>query len=1130
MLNQSVNLRRRKSEQLLTALERLESRRLLSVLTVDTSFGAASGFSGAVVADLSDTGISDETPIGIVYDGDGKTITAGTTDDTWFLQRRNESGTLDVSFGQGGTARLLIPGKSIAASCFIRSASGDLIVGGYQRRSVGSAEIFTPMYARFSSNGILQPFFGTGGILIHSEISGSPSGIVELEGGQLLIGGRSWTDEGSASGTWGTLWRLNADGTPDESFGPGGAQKEDQHTANQFISSLVLLDDGNFIAQTSRGIARFNQSGIRDLTFATSANAHYAPNDGIFAVQSDTGIVVATLAGSPGNDVLVSRLTADGLLDDNFGAAGTTTLDFGYNESPSQLLVASDDTILVGGSSQDEHNATGASAFLARLHSDGTPDTSFGFGGQILDDFVVPPPAPSPVNDTIKRMCFGDNGMLYTVGITNVAAIEDVSNSNSSDNILLRQYILDDTLFDLHLAVLSTNVFEGNTFDVSAVGSGYSAGNIVEYAWCAVESIPLFTARGIGINASIVADDDPLNLVALRVRTGDGRIAYASVPVAVQNLPPQISVRAPRLAAVGVPVSIGGTVSDAVPEKFILTVDYGDGSTPRKVVSSSTQSSYSDFVSRSYTTRGVYTVTVTGDDGDGGVASTAATTTVGDLAFSFYRDLNGNKTFDISDLPLAGVTAYVDLNLNGQLDVNEPSDQSPTDGMLGFSGLGPGTYRTRFTTPAGWNIGSIAADYIDSVVTSTKGVAAAVTVIPNSVVMGNIWTDSNADGQRGATEVGRNGVRVYIDADRDGRLSGESTAITDTAGNYRIVVPQGLNNTDIVVRRVGYPDVAGTQTSPSGLSGYLVSIGSASALYGVDFGVANSAGGTITGTVFSDLNNNGSYDAGELTRRDSVYLDLNNNSIPDPNEPIANNLSGGYSFAGLNIGGYTVRFIEPAGYVRTLPVSVDYLLAQITGTNTVSSVNFGIHDVAPPIVSGINASFPDTSGLRLLIIVNDLVAALDPSKVKVVDTDTNLSIAADVSLFLGSPIVRAKNAKSFADGNYRIIVEAGAFTDQSGNTLTTAFNADFFILSGDANRDRRIDAVDLSILSANWQGSGKTFVDGDFNFDGKVDISDLYIVASKWQQTLAPPALPAVLISTTPPRRTPVRVATSVLT
>jgi hypothetical protein len=95
-----------------------------------------------------------------------------------------------------------------------------------------------------------------------------------------------------------------------------------------------------------------------------------------------------------------------------------------------------------------------------------------------------------------------------------------------------------------------------------------------------------------------------------------------------------------------------------------------------------------------------------------------------------------------------------------------------------------------------------------------------------------------------------------------------------------------------------------------------------------------------------------------------------------------------------------------------------------------------------------------------------------------------------------------------ADGNYRAALFGGAVRDTAGRSLAVSFNFNFFMLAGDANRDRIVDVGDLGILATNWQGTGKTFSQGDFNYDGKVDVGDLAILASGWQKTL-PPAAPA---------------------
>jgi hypothetical protein len=107
------------------------------------------------------------------------------------------------------------------------------------------------------------------------------------------------------------------------------------------------------------------------------------------------------------------------------------------------------------------------------------------------------------------------------------------------------------------------------------------------------------------------------------------------------------------------------------------------------------------------------------------------------------------------------------------------------------------------------------------------------------------------------------------------------------------------------------------------------------------------------------------------------------------------------------------------------------------------------------------------------------------------------------------------------DGNYRATMSAGSVQDSAGNALAADFNLDFFVLAGDANRDRIVDINDLSILATNWQQTGRTFSQGNFNYDGKVDAKDLGLLSINWQQSLPepPPAQPVSIgVGQTPTR------------
>lgn len=109
-----------------------------------------------------------------------------------------------------------------------------------------------------------------------------------------------------------------------------------------------------------------------------------------------------------------------------------------------------------------------------------------------------------------------------------------------------------------------------------------------------------------------------------------------------------------------------------------------------------------------------------------------------------------------------------------------------------------------------------------------------------------------------------------------------------------------------------------------------------------------------------------------------------------------------------------------------------------------------------------------------------------------------------------------------SEGNYRVTMAGGTVSDTAGNVLVSPYVFDFFVLPGDANYDRAVDARDLYILATNWLGTGKTYSQGDFDRNGTVNAADLTILAQRWQARVDVPVA-AEPLPTSPSRRTPVR-------
>jgi uncharacterized delta-60 repeat protein len=97
------------------------------------------------------------------------------------------------------------------------------------------------------------------------------------------------------------------------------------------------------------------------------------------------------------------------------------------------------------------------------------------------------------------------------------------------------------------------------------------------------------------------------------------------------------------------------------------------------------------------------------------------------------------------------------------------------------------------------------------------------------------------------------------------------------------------------------------------------------------------------------------------------------------------------------------------------------------------------------------------------------------------------------------------------DGNYRLLLPAGAVADAAETPTVEDFSFDFYVLAGDINRDRAVNGSDFAILAGNFGRSGMTFAQGDLNGDGRVDGSDFAILAGNFGKSV-----PAVQALATP--------------
>jgi uncharacterized delta-60 repeat protein len=377
--------------------------------TLDASFGT----SGLVTTDFGGTSAAVRA---VAVQPDGKILAAGTAYingvSDFALARYNRDGTLDASFGTGGTVTTPFdfPGNFDQVAAVVLQPDGKIVLAG------STVNVFANFaLARFNSDGTLDASFGTGGIVTTNfgQVSAQAFSVAVQPDGKIVAAGYGNIDGGEDF----ALARYNSNGTLDASFGTGGKVTTafpgppGQGFFYALAYSVALQPDGKIVAAGEAfisggrdfALARYNSNGTLDATFGTGGMAttdFASPNDlaSSVAVQPDGRIVVAGAAGPYTNrrfDFALARYNSNGTLDASFGTGGKATTDFaGFDDEPSSIALQGDGKIVVVGQTSVSETFDFA---LARYNSNGTLDTGFGTSGRVTTDFAGSSEVPTSI-------------------------------------------------------------------------------------------------------------------------------------------------------------------------------------------------------------------------------------------------------------------------------------------------------------------------------------------------------------------------------------------------------------------------------------------------------------------------------------------------------------------------------------------------------------------------------------------------------------------------------------------------------------------------------------------------------------------------------------------------------------
>jgi uncharacterized delta-60 repeat protein len=364
-----------------------------------------------------------DTSGGLTLDGTGVAVAgtvSGPRSSDFGLARVNADGSLDQGFGTGGevTTDFVGPVNSTAGAA-VRQPDGKVVLVGTARSGAASSV----GVARFNPDGTPDATFSSDGqVLLNapSQPFGGPfdtgRAVAVQPDGKIVV----MDVYGQFSSFSTTLFQLNADGSLDNSFGPGGSVTLPDFMFNPVPGDLLVQPDGRIlVGRTSldagQAITRLNADGSVDRTFAAGVVGEARA----LALQADGRILVGGLTAYLSGDTVVGRFTTDGQPDPAFGRNGQAVTPRplaagGQQAVITDLTVQPDDRIVAVGITEPYHlQERNGGVYLVRFLADGAPDPSFGSNG-IVQTYLgaFTPPTGQNQNDLSASVVVLPDGSL----------------------------------------------------------------------------------------------------------------------------------------------------------------------------------------------------------------------------------------------------------------------------------------------------------------------------------------------------------------------------------------------------------------------------------------------------------------------------------------------------------------------------------------------------------------------------------------------------------------------------------------------------------------------------------------------------------------------------------------------
>ena len=285
-------------------------------------------------------------------------------DDDFGLARFEADGSPDAGFGNGGVVVTDFNGRLDNARDILIQPDGAIVVVG-AADAVDQFGSTDPDFAlaRYTSAGDPDPTFGAAGngratVNIGGRLNGGYAAALQSDG-RIVVVGTVAASRGSDPDLG--IARFDRNGVLDPTFGTGGIVWDDTPAEAEWALDVAVDANDRILVSGSRVsggdadafVARYNAGGDPDAGFGNGGVAVSTLLWGANGIALDAGGGIVIVGATP-EDFGVVRLGTGGAPDTGFGDGGLVAIDFfgGFDEA-SDVVIQPDGRILVGGKIDD---------------------------------------------------------------------------------------------------------------------------------------------------------------------------------------------------------------------------------------------------------------------------------------------------------------------------------------------------------------------------------------------------------------------------------------------------------------------------------------------------------------------------------------------------------------------------------------------------------------------------------------------------------------------------------------------------------------------------------------------------------------------------------------------------------